>query len=227
MARGRRGRSRLVQQPCPLRDSATPEVLDKDVGSPQTTVTQKQIVEHLEGMVPPVLKIATSTLITSSCASLVDPEEGTELRQQIHYEWIPVKCLFCGMHGHREDVCKKKDRPRKEWRVKQKVQELAPRHTPDDTQVANSQNALDFTTVARGTLAVVRPRSTTSPRTNNSSQTLAEGYTAFGQPETQLYSGTTIAQCRTYLKTSRIKSYIECSTCIPIRRSSMYILIGY
>ena len=53
------------------------------------------------------------------------------IRQQIQYEWLPVKCLCCGMDGHKEDVCKKKDGPRKEWRVKQKENAMEPRHTPD------------------------------------------------------------------------------------------------
>ena len=98
-------------------------------------------------------------------------EQNVLVRQQIQYEWVLVKCLFCGMYGHKEDVCKRKDGARKEWRVKQKVQELDPRLTPHDTQVAGSQNALDFTMVAKGKPAAVLPQFTSSPRFNNSFQT--------------------------------------------------------
>jgi len=78
------------------------------------------------------------------------------------------------MYGHKEDVCKKKDGPRKEWRVKQKVKELELRHTPGDTDVVDSQNAHGFTMVTKGAPAVISPHATTSPKISNSFQTLIE-----------------------------------------------------
>ena len=41
-------------------------------------------------------------------------EHDILIRQQIQYEWLPIKCLCYGMYGHKEEVCKKKDGPRKE-----------------------------------------------------------------------------------------------------------------
>ena len=43
-------------------------------------------------------------------------EEGILIRQSVTYEWIPSKCTHCAMLGHTEDVCKKKEVVRKEWR---------------------------------------------------------------------------------------------------------------
>ncbi|KAJ8425740.1 hypothetical protein Cgig2_000800 [Carnegiea gigantea] len=67
------------------------------------------------------------------------------IRQPIHYEWLSVKCLYCGMYGHKEDVCKKKSKPRKEWRVKQKEPETVPMPTPEVAHTADFQNATDQT----------------------------------------------------------------------------------
>ena len=36
------------------------------------------------------------------------------VRQQIKYEWLPLKCNHCHMFGHEEGVCKKKGVIRKE-----------------------------------------------------------------------------------------------------------------
>ena len=42
------------------------------------------------------------------------------VRQQIKYEWLPLKCTHCHMFGHEEAVCKKKRVIRQEWRGVQK-----------------------------------------------------------------------------------------------------------
>ncbi|KAJ8423883.1 hypothetical protein Cgig2_001549 [Carnegiea gigantea] len=34
----------------------------------------------------------------------------------VTYEWLPVKCKHCGMFGHEEAICKKKEGSKKEWR---------------------------------------------------------------------------------------------------------------
>ena len=43
-------------------------------------------------------------------------EEGILIRQQVHYEWKPVKCTHCKMFGHEDSYCKKKGGTRLEWR---------------------------------------------------------------------------------------------------------------
>ncbi|KAJ8429047.1 hypothetical protein Cgig2_034076 [Carnegiea gigantea] len=43
------------------------------------------------------------------------------------YDWLPKKCTHCGMLGHTEDQCRKKEVVRKEWRKVQKATE-APQH---------------------------------------------------------------------------------------------------
>ncbi|KAJ8445790.1 LOW QUALITY PROTEIN: hypothetical protein Cgig2_027871 [Carnegiea gigantea] len=35
-------------------------------------------------------------------------EHGILIRQEVHYEWIPLKCNHCQMFGHDEEHCKKK-----------------------------------------------------------------------------------------------------------------------
>jgi len=65
----------------------SPEVANKDTDPPETTSPQKHFVEHLEEMVQLVPESALTTPIISSYASLVDPEEGTELR------YIPTTCI--------------------------------------------------------------------------------------------------------------------------------------
>ena len=49
-------------------------------------------------------------------------EHGILTRQSVEYEWKPDKCEHCGMFGHLEDSCRKKQ-PRKEWRPVAKPQD--------------------------------------------------------------------------------------------------------
>ena len=51
-------------------------------------------------------------------------EKDILLRQKVHYEWLPIKCTYYKMFGHTQELYKKKDTSRKEWRIK--TQE----HTP-------------------------------------------------------------------------------------------------
>ena len=51
-------------------------------------------------------------------------------------EWIPCKCAHCGMYGHTEEVCKKKNATRKEWR---RVQQPQPPDTATSNQVPNTR----------------------------------------------------------------------------------------
>ena len=72
------------------------------------------------------------------------------------------------MHGHKEEVCKKKDGPRKEWRVKQKENVMETRHTLEVLQAEDNQNAHEFTRITRGVSVVVRTNPIITPRTSNS-----------------------------------------------------------
>ena len=38
------------------------------------------------------------------------------IRQQVVYEWKPLKCAHCHMFGHEKQICKKKGGVRQEWR---------------------------------------------------------------------------------------------------------------
>jgi len=84
------------------------------------------------------------------------------IRQHIHYEWLPVKCLHCGMYGHKDDVCKKKSMPRKEWKIKQKEHitdpetSFQPMPIPQVTCTVNNQNAENLQVVSRGGTLVAR-----------------------------------------------------------------------
>jgi len=41
-------------------------------------------------------------------------EKNVLIRQNVHYEWIPIKCSHCRMFGHIVDHCKKKEPQRRE-----------------------------------------------------------------------------------------------------------------
>ncbi|KAJ8419302.1 hypothetical protein Cgig2_023141 [Carnegiea gigantea] len=60
-------------------------------------------------------------------------EHDMLIRQQVKFEWTPCKCAHCGMYGHTEEVCKKKNATRKEWR---RVQQPQPPDTATSNQVA-------------------------------------------------------------------------------------------
>ncbi|KAJ8429032.1 hypothetical protein Cgig2_000379 [Carnegiea gigantea] len=42
------------------------------------------------------------------------------VRQQVHYEWKPLKCTYCQMFGHDISMCKKKGVIQQEWRAIQR-----------------------------------------------------------------------------------------------------------
>ena len=106
-------------------------------------------------------------------------EQDILIRQKIQYEWLPVKCLCCGMYGHKEEVCKKKDGPKKVWRVKKTNTATEESHTPE-TEIAASVQAEDrqketiYTKVIRGPSAESRTRTKGIPRATNPYQILAE-----------------------------------------------------
>ena len=43
-------------------------------------------------------------------------DDGVLIRQPVSYEWVQTKCTHCAMLGHTEEVCKKKNVIRTEWR---------------------------------------------------------------------------------------------------------------
>ena len=47
-------------------------------------------------------------------------EEEVLIRQQVHYEWKPIKCNHCKMFGLEVTTCRKKGGARTEWRPVQK-----------------------------------------------------------------------------------------------------------
>ena len=91
-------------------------------------------------------------------------EHDVLIRQKVQYEWIPVKCLFCGMYGHEEVICKKNDGARKEWWIQQPVQVMTQGNTVPVTQSEGGQidSSADYTPITKGPSAV-RSLSNTSP----------------------------------------------------------------
>ena len=57
-------------------------------------------------------------------------EKGQLIRQQVQFEWKPIKCTHCHMLGHTHDVCKKKKDARKEWRSISKLTPLPVQGNP-------------------------------------------------------------------------------------------------
>ena len=45
-------------------------------------------------------------------------EKDILIRQRVKYEWLPINCSHCRMFGHTQDVYRKKDTQKKEWRVR-------------------------------------------------------------------------------------------------------------
>ena len=71
----------------------------------------RMLVEmHIDGPFPEFIEFAN--------------EKDVLLRQKVQYEWLPIKCTYCKMFEHTQELCKKKNTARKEWRIK--TQE----HTP-------------------------------------------------------------------------------------------------
>jgi len=69
------------------------------------------------------------------CIEFVN-EHNVVVRQKVEYEWKPIKCDFCKMYGHMKDDCRKKPKPRTEWRqvARQEPQEVAPSHPHIDKE---------------------------------------------------------------------------------------------
>ncbi|KAJ8427211.1 hypothetical protein Cgig2_015423 [Carnegiea gigantea] len=93
-------------------------------------------------------------------------EYGTLIRQQVIFEWKPSKCDHCGMFGHLEDACRKKQ-PRKEWRPINKM------HIQNESNVAANTDAMaedNFISVSRRAAARPPSREQTSMGQQNSFQ---------------------------------------------------------
>ncbi|KAJ8420055.1 hypothetical protein Cgig2_021283 [Carnegiea gigantea] len=43
-------------------------------------------------------------------------EHNVVVRQQVEYEWKPIKCDFYKLYGHMKDDCREKPKPRTKWR---------------------------------------------------------------------------------------------------------------
>ena len=75
-------------------------------------------------------------------------EHDMLVRQVVKYEWLPVKCKHCGMFGHEESICKKKEGSRKEWRSvaphnseADKVRPVTAHNLEADTDPSNTAQA--------------------------------------------------------------------------------------
>ena len=82
MAKGRRGRPRLSQKTSTIRDSVSPDVSPKAQDKSSGLTEQEQ----LECSDPQDSQLSNPPLV-SSYASLVDPEDGTELR------YVQTSCI--------------------------------------------------------------------------------------------------------------------------------------
>ncbi|KAK4713180.1 hypothetical protein R3W88_019087 [Solanum pinnatisectum] len=49
-------------------------------------------------------------------------EKGQLIEQRVIYEWKPTLCTYCKKYGHSEEVCRKKNMPRKENKKKDQPQ---------------------------------------------------------------------------------------------------------
>ncbi|KAJ8421089.1 hypothetical protein Cgig2_025552 [Carnegiea gigantea] len=73
-------------------------------------------------------------------------ESDILIRQSISYEWLPIKCLHCGMFGHNEPIYRKKGLVWREWRPVQ--------HKPKSTE--STQASHKVTPSADGFIPITR-----------------------------------------------------------------------
>ncbi|KAJ8437865.1 hypothetical protein Cgig2_002999 [Carnegiea gigantea] len=115
-------------------------------------------------------------------------DHPTEIETQpVQHEWLPLKCAHCGMLGHEEQVCKKNEGVRQEWRrvqhatetnVQPAVEQTSTEHIEQGVviiQQVEQQPATVFTSVT-GRLSTKQPASLTvnsSPLHVNSFQALS------------------------------------------------------
>ena len=78
-------------------------------------------------------------------------EHGILTRQQVLYEWKPIKCLHYKMFGHEESICGEKIESILEWRRKDAV----PSTTGRNIQYVQQPEGLteEFTPVTRSAAA--------------------------------------------------------------------------
>lgn len=84
-------------------------------------------------------------------------EMGMLVRQQVVYEWKPVKYGNCHIFGHDDSSCKKKENTRWELVPKQPIQPPIQQDTGNDVADQGQPVGNDFITVRRGPRARQEP----------------------------------------------------------------------
>lgn len=91
-------------------------------------------------------------------------EEGILVRQEVHYEWLPIKCDHCHMLGHETDTCRKKPTVLQVWRPvqPQPARPVAERTTEDQTASPAHSDATGNTSTPLGAdaAALMAPEAT-------------------------------------------------------------------
>ncbi|KAJ8421923.1 hypothetical protein Cgig2_025978 [Carnegiea gigantea] len=93
-------------------------------------------------------------------------DEDILIRQQVQFEWKPIKCTHCSMYGHTEEICKKKVGQRMEWRPVQSKQQPHAINEPVRGQPSKDKNPEEvhndnyFTPVTRKSIS--KPNSPSS-----------------------------------------------------------------
>ena len=99
-------------------------------------------------------------------------ENEVLVRQEVKYEWLPTKCQFCNMFGHKDEQCRKKPGIRQEWRPMQKTTEEL--QNKDELQdVTMDQCEEGFVPVRRRANATLSGLTEPSTPLSNSYQILA------------------------------------------------------
>ncbi|KAJ8431836.1 hypothetical protein Cgig2_023480 [Carnegiea gigantea] len=67
-------------------------------------------------------------------------EKGTLQKQEVFYEWRPIKCNHCEMFGHGEQECKKKHMTKQVWVPTRQQNEEPEDHIQPNNQVERQSN---------------------------------------------------------------------------------------
>ncbi|KAJ8432533.1 hypothetical protein Cgig2_009297 [Carnegiea gigantea] len=124
--------SPLIVKASPLIVKASPSAHEQPEVSIQEEsngIVSNQSHIQDENISSPILTSFDPPQLTSSYASMVDPNEGDVpefiefinevnlvVRQPVKYEWKPTKCEHCQMFGHTLHNCRKRNKTRMVWR---------------------------------------------------------------------------------------------------------------
>ncbi|KAJ8419417.1 hypothetical protein Cgig2_003643 [Carnegiea gigantea] len=82
-------------------------------------------------------------------------DKNVLVRQQVLYEWKPIKCTHCKMYGRLEEGCRKKQRVRREWRP---VQHFVTPDAPSNPITLQPDEENGFVEVQGKNTAHISPR---------------------------------------------------------------------